>query len=339
MCSEHPPRVAGPQIAVAGTGSIGMRHLRTLRDALGLVPVAIPARESRIPQLEADGFRTAASLAHMPGGQVATIVATDTARHLADAMASLPRGPVLIEKPLAPTTSGLAAVDAAIRASGHSAHVAFPFRFDLGLLALRSRLSHLGRIDSVRIECQSYLPDWRPDTDYRTSYSARAADGGVLRDLSHELDYAVWLFGRPARVFATLSDGERLGIASDEAADLMWTVPGGPVVTLRLDYVTRAPRRMMRVTAENGEAVWDGLRDTLTIKSVDGAPFDGPAGGSRDQRMRDQAEAFLRVAAGGAGDTLATFEQAAFIVALSDAARRSSRSGAAEPIADWRMDH
>ncbi len=37
---------------------------------------------------------------------------------------------------------------------------------------------------------QSWLPDWRPDRDYRESYSARLDEGGVLRDLVHEIDYA-----------------------------------------------------------------------------------------------------------------------------------------------------
>ena len=38
--------------------------------------------------------------------------------------------------------------------------------------------------------------NWRPKQDYHTSYSAyKNKGGGVLLDLSHELDYATWIFG------------------------------------------------------------------------------------------------------------------------------------------------
>ena len=45
----------------------------------------------------------------------------------------------------------------------------------------------------------SYLPGWRPGTDYRQSYSAqRRLGGGVLLDVIHEVDYAAWVLGRGA---------------------------------------------------------------------------------------------------------------------------------------------
>ena len=50
---------------------------------------------------------------------------------------------------------------------------------------------------SAHVSCQSWLPDWRPGRDYRESYSARADEGGALRDLVPELDYATALLGRP----------------------------------------------------------------------------------------------------------------------------------------------
>src|SRR5947209_4960132 len=53
-----------------------------------------------------------------------------------------------------------------------------------------------GRVSAVRLWFGSWLPDWRPNVDYRTTYSARAnLGGGVLLDAIHELDLCLWLLG------------------------------------------------------------------------------------------------------------------------------------------------
>jgi predicted dehydrogenase len=323
-------------VVVCGTGSIGMRHLRVLREHLGIEPVALPARAERVSAVAREGFRAVAALADLPGGPIATIVATDTARHLADALRLLPMGPVLVEKPLAPSALGLSALEAAVQSTGHSLHVAFCFRFDPALQELRRRLRELGTLQTVRIECQSFLPDWRPAGDYRQSYSARAEEGGVLRDLAHELDYAVWLFGQPTTVFAMLGSGETLGIEADAAADLLWRVPRGPVVSIRLDYLTRQPRRLLRVTGSDGEAEWDALTQTVAV-SVRGRPREEQVrSASRDSVLARQTDTFLRGWSGRDSAPLASLDEAAFIVALSDAARRSSATGSMEVIQDWR---
>ena len=47
----------------------------------------------------------------------------------------------------------------------------------------------------VNICCHSYLPDWRKKKDYKNSNSAKKKyGGGVLLELSHELDYLQMLF-------------------------------------------------------------------------------------------------------------------------------------------------
>ena len=54
----------------------------------------------------------------------------------------------------------------------------------------------IGAVHAVRCEIGQYLPAWRPDADYRTTVSAqKALGGGVLLELSHELDLLRWVFG------------------------------------------------------------------------------------------------------------------------------------------------
>lgn len=231
-------------VAVLGTGSIGMRHLRILQGLSHVTPIAIPCRSTRRKVLDQQGFITAENLgeAVRSWSVEACIVASDTARHVSDSLEVLTQGlNCLVEKPLARNGGeGLVLQQKVLELQG-SLHVGCYLRFSESLSRLRTGLSRVGAIHSVRIECQSFLPDWRPDRPYRDSYSSRPDEGGVLRDLIHEIDYAGWMFGWPTALQARLGNTGSLGIAAEESADLSWQTKDGVIVTLRLDYLTRPP--------------------------------------------------------------------------------------------------
>jgi predicted dehydrogenase len=297
-------------VLVHGTGSIGSRHVRVL-ERLGVPAIARSVR-SGAPAAPAS----------------AAIIATTTGRHLADAADALRAGcHVLVEKPLAASTAGVAALEAAARAAGRQVFVGCCLRFDAALLAFRARLPRIGRVGEVHIECRSYLPDWRPGTDYRASYSARRDEGGVLRDLIHEIDYAAWLFGWPAQITATLGNTGALGIESEEWAELAWTA--GAPVSIRLDYLTKPATRFIRAHGEHGTLEVDliGHRVTLGDEVID-VPQD------RDDMMADQARTFLAAIEGGDPAQLATLDDGARALAICDAARQSH--GALVDVPDWR---
>ncbi len=324
-------------VLVLGTGSIGMRHLTVLSGLEGIVPVAVPVRPAKVATLRAEGRQAAPLDDALAMSPVAAIVATDTGRHVADTTTLLRHGcHVLTEKPLSPTTDGLAELARLRHERQRSVFVACCLRFHPGLRRFKDELGSIGPVHHVRIECQSHLPDWRPGVDHRTTYAARADEGGVLRDLIHEIDYASWIFGRPASVLATLTPGDSLGIASEAAADLMWQA-GGATIVIRLDYLTRESRRRMTAFGRNGEITWDAIANTVSVKMhsegarVYDVVFD------RNSMMRAQAQTFLAAAADAAADdALATFDDGAFAVAVCDAARTSASSRRSEPVADWR---
>jgi predicted dehydrogenase len=312
--------------------------LRVFRDLIGADVSAIPLRPVRRTELEASGFNVCSSLEGATANGIrAVVIATDTSRHVTDLRSALENGcSVLVEKPLAANTSGLSEIAQLIEKSHGLVYVACDLRFDLSLLQFRQRLHEIGAVHAVRIECQSYLPDWRPNRDYRQSYSARAGEGGVLLDLIHEIDYAVWLFGAPSRVFARLRNTGRLGIEAEETADLYWETRGAAAVSIRLDYLSRNTHRTMHAYGEAGEIEWDGVAQTVTLRMKDRPPQTESFPQERDATMQDQDTAFLRAASAGDPGTLTTFEEGAFAVAICDAARVSSDRGRFEPVMDWR---
>lgn len=311
-----------PGIVVHGTGSIGMRHLRVLRQ-LNIPVKALSVRPDRLTFLEAEGFDPATDFAGARG----VIIATETGRHIDDAIAALRSGSsVLVEKPIATDATEIASLRTAIQETGKQVFVGCVLRFSASLQRFKEWLPRVGRVHDVRIECQSYLPDWRPQTDYRQMYCARANEGGVLRDLVHELDYAVWLFGRPSALTASLVNTGTLQIQAEESADLLWQ-SGTATVSLRLDYLTRTSRRRMTAFGDAGELAWDGVGQTVTLTSVDGSEHQVVLPQERDEMFSAQAKAFLEALAEKNSEPLCTLSEADFVMRLCDAARLSSSEG------------
>lgn len=325
-----------PSVVVRGTGSIGLRHLQVLRE-LGLTAFAFPSRSNQVRE-ELKNFEVIDSFELVKQrGIGSAIVASNTAAHIVDAIQLLEAGcHLLVEKPLAATGSGLAELESAANSVDRKIFTACCLRFNAGLQKFRELLPSLGPIHHVRIECQSYLPDWRPGVDHRLNYAARADEGGVLRDLVHEIDYAIWLYGRPQSVYAQLHNSGVLELNAEESADLLWSV-GKTSISIRLDYLSRVSRRIMRADGDKGSLEWNALAGEVIWKSNSGQVELHNFPAERNAIYREQAAAFIRtIATGEHSEFLATMDDGAFAVAVCDAARRSSASGKAESIDDWR---
>jgi len=321
-------------VAVVGSGSIGMRHVKVLRQIEGLGPIAIPKRAHRLGELSEQGIQVARDIGEaVEKGATHCIIASDTGEHLRDALDAVRHGlEVLVEKPMAVNAREARVLHDTARELGRKVFVACCLRFSNSLNEFRSLLETLGGLHSVHIECRSYLPDWRPGRDYRHAYSARACDGGVLRDLIHELDYAGWLYGWPEKVHACLRNLGRLGIEAEEAADLMWETPDGCVVSVRLDYLSRPSCRRMIAAGERGTLEWDGIEGTVTLSVSKGQGEVRRLFQDRDDMFLEQVRAFFKAGGGFPDPRLATGEDGVKALAICDASRRASQSRREETV-------
>ncbi len=243
---------------VVGAGSIGQRHARVL-SSLG-VDVALVSR--RAGQGQYQSIEAALAPRASEGLPSYLVVATETADHarvLDEAATAGFDGKVLVEKPL----FGRALVPPDY--PFHDLRVGYVLRFHPGLQALRSRLAGQELV-SAQIHCGQYLPDWRPGRDHREGYSGdKAAGGGVLRDLSHELDYALWLFGDVVTVGAIGGTFGNLGITSDDAWGILARFERCPLATVQLDYLFRPVRREIRVVTQEHAFSLDLVAGTLEV--------------------------------------------------------------------------
>ncbi len=141
--------------------------------------------------------------------------------------------------------------------------VAYQLRFHPGLQQVATWLKEkrIGQLISAHLVHGDYLLNFHPYEEYRISYASRKdLGGGVVVTQIHEFDYALWLFGKPRRVFAVGGKVSGLEIdVEDTASVLMECQYEGKVlpVSLCLDYMQSPPHRACTIVGEDGRIVWD----------------------------------------------------------------------------------
>ena len=228
------------KFVIVGLGSIGKRHQKNL-ELLGHQVISAHHQdnlEQIIDKQKPDGL----------------LVCTPTRHHLLPTKTALAANlPVFIEKPLSNNLEGVNELKGKIL-------VGYCLRFDQSLRQFKAKIDKLKpeQIKSVKIVCQSWLPDCHPGTDYTQSYSAKKElGGGVLLDLSHEIDYALWFFGSVKKVTAKVEKSPELNIETEATADLNLDFESGIKANIYLSYASRKKERYCEVITDSGALRWD----------------------------------------------------------------------------------
>jgi predicted dehydrogenase len=315
-----------------GSGSIARRHLANFRR---LLPDAEVGCVSASGRSLADG-ETVATL-HLPSLAAAIVWAPDLAVVASPAPLHLDHAgllldaciPVLIEKPLSDSLDRVRSAAPLLARHRHRIEVAYNLRFLSSARRMKTLIdeARVGRILGVRVDVGHYLPDWRPQADYRRQVSAnRSLGGGVLLELSHELDYLSWLFGRFDQVFCIASNSGQLEIDVEDRADILLSREG-LTAQVHLDFLQRRASRGCKVIGATGTIHWDLIANRISL--------DGPKGEEvlfsdtsfdRNDMYVEQLRGFIEVAAGRAEPRI-TLDDGLAVLDMIEAMRESAATG------------
>ena len=152
-------------------------------------------------------------------------------------------------------------------------YVACPLRYTNVIQYLKDNVD-VKSVNAVRSISSSYLPDWRPGTDYRNTYSAhKDLGGGVDIDLIHEWDYLTYLFGMPSSVKFFSGKVSNLEIDSSDYAIYIARFAEDMICELHLDYFGRKSIRTVEIYMDEDTVVGDleegNVKFLKSGKSVD----------------------------------------------------------------------
>ncbi len=249
----------GKKCLVEGYGFMGEIHARLLRE-MGC-EVACVSRRRDVPF---PVFQSTEQAVRDFRPDI-YIIASPTAAHIPCLQRLEQLGyanPVLVEKPLASHPG-----ECNIQPS-FPVFVAYNMRFAPVIVRLQEVLDGEAVV-SARLSVGGYLPGWRPGRDYRGIYSTRRdMGGGVLRDLSHELDLARLLLGDVCRLTALVGKLGDLEMDCEDTVDMLMTTKKCRSVTIHLDCLDRNVHRFIALQTATRTIHVNLLRGTLTVNGA-----------------------------------------------------------------------
>jgi predicted dehydrogenase len=331
---------------IAGLGSIGRRHFRNLL-ALGEKDIVLlRSHRATLPDGELAGYPVVTDIHealknHKPD---AVIVANPTALHLDVAIPAAEAGcHILLEKPVSDSLDRLDVLQKAAEKSGSKILVGFQFRYHPTLNKARELIQQgaLGQILTVHAHWGEYVPQWHPWEDYRQSYAARAdLGGGVLRTLTHPLDYLRYLIGEVDSLWSFNGHLSPLDLDVEDVAEVGLRFEGGAIGGVHLNYVQRPPRHTLEIVGTDGTLRWDNSDGILHFYKMPAAfgtwsdnppapvveTFSPPEGFERNHLFVAQTRHFAETAS-GKSEPRCTLADGAMALRLALAAQESQKSG------------
>ncbi len=319
------------KLLVVGCGSIGQKHIRNLKempnvDVVGCRLVGKTAEiEEKLDIKAVSGLE--AGLAEKPD---AVVVTTPTSTHIPISMKFAEAGcHLFIEKPLSHNLEDVDKLLAVINDNNLICMIGYNLRFHPNLRNIPKLLEHriIGNIIYCRVQVGQYLPDWHPDMDYRTEYSAKASlGGGALLDLSHEVDYIRWLLGDPKEIASFLGTASDLEIETEDVADILLRFENGIIGEVHVDYIQRIPTRTCEIIGDEGTIICDLIKDetrAYTIKDGTWKVLEKYDDYNKNQVYIDEMNDFLNCIRNG-GKTLINEVDGKRVLEIITAAKESN---------------
>lgn len=262
------------KVAVIGLGNIATRHRHNLKLLFPKVELLVMSASGRVPKEsidDCDGIVT--SIEELVQAQVElVIVASPAPFHAQHSIPFIEAGiPTLIEKPVTTSVDDAKAINRAIELHQTPVSIGYCLRYLPSAQKLKVLLDNglIGTIYNAHIEIGQYLPDWRPNKNYRDSVSAqKTLGGGALFELSHELDYAQWLLGPLHIKYSILRSSKELALDVEDMADIIALTDSGAVATIHLDFLQRKAHRECSFVGSEGRIVWDLMLNQLTLTTA-----------------------------------------------------------------------
>ena len=257
------------KVCFVGLGSIGNRHLKNLvKIAGGIYNLEIHALRSRIVNnFEQDAYpklKNFYNVKDLDKFYDIVIITNPTALHYKTLKTfSNLSDFFFIEKPI---FSKMYKNEFILSLKNKKIYVAAPLRFKDVYQKSKNIIYGLvdDRVISSRIICSSYLPDWQPGRDYKSSFRAsQKLGGGLATDLIHEIDYMIDLFGLPNKIKKIERKLSNLTLKVNDISTFLFEYPN-QIIEMHLDYFGRKPIRKIEMWTNNNYFEVDFLNSTIS---------------------------------------------------------------------------
>lgn len=131
----------------------------------------------------------------------------------------------------------------------------------------------IGEVCGANIYHGENIKNFHVYEDYKGIYAAKKnLGGGVLLSQIHEIDYCLYLFGKPSTIYATGGKSSNLDIDVEDYVNVLlkFKKKKSFSVTLTLDYLQIPKKRELYITGTKGSLRWDYYKDKIHLNFYNG---------------------------------------------------------------------
>ena len=241
-------------ILIVGLGTIGKRYFNNLRFFFKDYKVFVYKSNDRSKK----NFRI-----QKIG---AAIISNPSNLHINSAINLSKKGiHCLIEKPLSINFNNVLKLEKIKKEKSLNIQLGYNLRFLEGAKFFKKKIQNNKKhIKHVTINCLTNMLNWRKNKNYKKfSSSSKKLNGGVLFELSHEIDYLRWIFGDVKEVFAVIRNTRKLRLDIDEIAKILIKLKSGITVDINLSLINDYEKRDCTVFTKQGYYEWNLLKDEV----------------------------------------------------------------------------
>ena len=258
------------KILVVGYGSIGKRHVKNLLqfskyEILILTKQKINnKKETRIKYFDSltDALKEKPEIG---------FITNETSYHVEIALKLAKKNMHLfIEKPLSNSIKNIKKLQEIVKRKKLITQMGCNWRFHPCIKKIKEILikNEIGKIYSVQVESNSYLPDWHPYEDYTKGYAAKKElGGGISLTCIHELDFLYWYFGKVDEIFSVTKKQSQLKINADDISIMILKFKKNILGEIHLDYLQRPNFKRCKIIGSKGTLYWDSIINEVKFYS------------------------------------------------------------------------
>ena len=271
------------KVLLIGFGSIGQKHYKILKDLINIKNIKILTSQKKIKNVLINFEEI-----KLYNPDIIIIASTTDKhfQHLKYVNSILKNKIILVEKPLFHKPLNLKKIQNKI-------FVGYNLRFH-PIIQFIKKIINKNKILSSEIHCSSYLPDWRNRPLKFTSSYSKKLSGGILNELSHEIDYAGYLYGNLSKINVLTKKNSNLNINSADYANITLKSLDGAMININLNYYSKLTKRFIILDTNKLSLYADLINGFVSIKKKNSKTSKKFFLIDKDFTYKEQLKALLR---------------------------------------------
>ena len=310
------------KLLICSIGSIGRKYIRTITEfykdiEIGVYRTGLGLNYKELSLAKKIFSNIQESIKWLPDY---AIICSPANLHLSQAIILAEQNiPLLIEKPLCTSSFCEKEIkELKYLAQKNTILIGYVLRHEKGFSFIKEllRKKEIGNLVRAYSEYGSWLPDWRSVSNYKESVSSNnKLGGGVLMELSHEIDLMNGFFGPSKLIGSSFSSSNTFNIDVEDNASILLKTKDNLNLVIQIDFCTKPPTRNLIIKGTEGLIKWDLIKKEINLSTIKNSKVEINKFNVETNSFKNQLDHFFKCSK-DKSNPLVTFEDGFRVIEL-----------------------